>query len=71
MMVNKSSDAMIILEGGAWPREARRVFELAAMQHVQLDPEVVETCDVHDLQRMASQLQEHKVSPVWRRWHLN
>jgi hypothetical protein len=71
MMVNKSTNTMIILEGGAWPREARRVFELAAMQHVQLDPETVETCDVHDLQRMASQLQEHKVSPVWRRWHLN
>jgi len=71
MMVNKSSDAMIVLEGGAWPREARRVFELAAVQHVQLDPETVEACDVHDLQRLAYQLQEHKASSTWRRWHLN
>ncbi len=71
MIANKSTDVMMRLEGGAWPREARRVFELAAMQHVRLDPETVEVCDVRDLQRLASQLQDQRVQPVWRRWHLN
>ena len=71
MVTNKAMDVVMTLESGAWPREARRVYELAAAQHMQLDPEMVETCDVHDLQRLAFQLQEHRVRPAARRWHLN
>ena len=70
-MMNKTKDDVMTLEDGAWPREARRVFQLAATQHVDLDPEVVETCDVHDLQKLAFHLQEHRARPAWRRWHLN
>ncbi len=69
MVTNKVTD-VLTLAGGAWPREARRVYELAATQHVQLDPEMVETCDVRDLQRLASQLQEHRVR-AGHHWHLN
>jgi hypothetical protein len=71
MVTNRATDVILTLEGGAWPREARRVFELAATQHVQLDPEMVEACDVRDLQRLAYQLQEQQVRPATRRWHLN
>lgn len=71
MVTDRATDIVMTLEGGAWPREARRVYELAAMEHVQLDPEMVETCDVHDLQRLASQLQEHRTRAAARRSHLN
>jgi hypothetical protein len=71
MVTNKATDVVITLKGGAWPREARRVYELAAIEHVQLDPEMVDACDVRDLQRLAFQLQEHRIRPASRRWHLN